>query len=196
MPVYRLSSIKQTSHLLFSNQTYRIQSERRLSDRYLLFRCSSETEREPPTDTTNNNSLLFHLKAKSQSQSLQNINCWTQKTGNNNKPTAEVRKKILFSPVTFSKSMNSENVTRRRNTDASLESHIFGPHDRRYSTAGSNIHRLSMKLQNSQFIENHFGRFFFFPINLQPEIKTEKKKKLCFKKELCGDFSNQDVLNF
>lgn len=91
--------------------------------------------------------------------------------------------------------MNPENVTRRRNTDASLESHIFGPHDRRYSTAGSNIHRLSMKLQNSQFIENHFGRFFFFPINLQPEIKTEKKK-LCFKKELCGDFSNQDVLHF
>lgn len=82
MPVYRLSSIKQTSHLLFSNQTYRIQSEQRLSDRYLLFRCSSETEREPPTDTTNNNSLLFHLKAKSQSQSLQNINCWTQKTVN------------------------------------------------------------------------------------------------------------------
>lgn len=90
--------------------------------------------------------------------------------------------------------MNSENVTRRRNTDASLESHIFGPHDRRYSTAGSNIHRLSMKLQNSQFIQITLG-VFFFPLNLQPEIKTEKKK-LCFKKELCGDFSNQDVLNF
>lgn len=92
--------------------------------------------------------------------------------------------------------MNSENVTRRRNTDASLESHIFGPHDRRYSTAGSNIHRLSMKLQNSQFIENHFGHFFFSPINLQPEIKTEKKKSCASRKNCVETFQTRMCLTF
>lgn len=107
MPVYRLPSNK---HLLFSNQTYRFQSERRLSDRYLLFRRSSgqKGNLQQTRQTTTVCYFIWrqnlNLKA-SKTSTVEPKKLLTEepKRGNNNKPTAEVRKKILFSPVTFSK---------------------------------------------------------------------------------------------
>lgn len=111
MPVYRLSSIKQTS--AFFQLNIQVSEWTEAFRQIFALQTLVRTEREPPTDTTNNNSLLFHLKAESQSQSLQNINCWTQKTVNwrtkkqeitTNQPNRWGQKEDSFlSSVTFSK---------------------------------------------------------------------------------------------
>lgn len=168
MPVYRLSSNKH--HICFFTTKH---TDFRVNGGFQTDICSSDA-RQDRKGTSNRHDKTtavcyfiwrqnLNLKtSKTSTVEPKKLLTEEPKTGNNNKPTAEVRKKILFSPVTFSK------INELRKCDQKKKHWCFFRVAYFWTTWPT---LFNCRFKHSQTLNeaaelsvytNHFGHFFFF----------------------------------